>query len=543
MRPAEAYPPHDPAAYLEAQALARLGEIALALRSSADFASLAEVVCSVFRENYEARNCRVFLVDERSGALRPWDSKQGKTGEPYIPPPGGVLATLLLREEALFLTYPSADAPQPEADFWQEGCNAVVALPLASGGELHGVLVAMLATENRFSPADRVLFSFLADTLAVALERKRRRRDLDAIRDQIQLIEQDSEEREALLGQMLSVVAHEMRTPLTAIKAYAEALMDAPEETWENRTPFLEIINEECDRLGRMIANALDYSRLESGQRSLRLVTVDPADLVNDVAMTLGPESEKRGVSFDQELPDEFGTVEGDLDLLKQLCINLATNAIKFSPERDSVKIEVSGDKETWRLSVSDHGIGIPEEQREKIFQRFYRVEVDGARGVPGTGLGLAIARGIAELHGGRIWVAANTGGGSTFSVELPRVQRAPSEACRVADGLWQHPAAQHFLEDAVKIVAEVLQASIVSVMGVHPEAGDLRVQAALGLEEHARRRRVGYRGGVAGRALADGTPVLVNDIEADPRFSRPNHPQYSTRHQRQQQAFARAIQ
>jgi GAF domain-containing protein len=99
-----------------------------------------------------------------------------------------------------------------------------------------------------------------------------------------------------------------------------------------------------------------------------------------------------------------------------------------------------------------------------------------------------------------------------------------------VAEGLWQHPAAKHLLDEAVEIVAEVIQASIISVMGVHPEAGDLRVQAALGLEEHARRRRVSYRGGVAGRALADAAAVLVADIEADPRFRRPNHPQYFTK-------------
>jgi signal transduction histidine kinase len=321
MRPAEALPPHDPSAHHENQTLSRLAEIALALRSSTDFATLVDVVTSVLEDSYEAQTCRVFLIEERSGALRLWDPHRNQPGDPYIPPAGGVLATLLLREEPLFLTYPSADAPQPDPDLWQEGSRAVVALPLTTGGDLHGVLVAMLATARPFSPADRVLFGFLADALAVSLERGRRRRDLDGVRDQVQQIESEAEEREALLGQMLSVVAHEMRTPLTAIKAYAEALIDAPEETWENRTPFLEIINEECDRLGRMIANALDYSRLESGQRSLRLATLAPVDLMGDVVMTLTPEGEKRNVKVEHEVPEDFGFVEGDPDLLKQLCM------------------------------------------------------------------------------------------------------------------------------------------------------------------------------------------------------------------------------
>lgn len=530
MRPAEAYPPQDPVSHDGTGTLTRLAEIALALHSSTDFATLVDVIDSILRDTYRARDCRIFSIDEASGGLRPWDAALARLGDPYIPPSGGLLSTVLQREEALFLTYPSAEGPQPEPDLWHEECNAVVALPLASGGELHGVMVVMMASKSRLLSADRVLFGFLADALAVSLERTRRSQDLERVRDEINHIENESEKREALLGQMLSVVAHEMRTPLTAIKAYAEALIDAPEDAWENRRPFLEIINEECDRLGRMIANALDYSRLESGQRSLRLTTLIPAELVGDVVMTLTPEGEKRGVKIESGVPEDFGCVEGDQDLLKQLCINLASNAIKFSPENDTVILNVSGDDDTWRLDVRDHGGGIAEDQREKIFQRFYRVEKEGARGVPGTGLGLAIARGIAELHGGRIWVAANPGSGSTFSVELPRVQRAPSEACSVAEGLWQHPAAQLFLEKAVDIIADVMQASIISVMGVHAETGDLRVQAALGLEDHARRRRVSYRGGIAGRALADATPVLVRDIEADPRFSRPNHPQYHTK-------------
>src|SRR5262249_17642741 len=184
-------------------------------------------------------------------------------------------------------------------------------------------------------------------------------------------------------------------TPLTWIKAYAETLIDMRADEGESRPPFLEIINEECDRLGRLLTNALDYSRLESGQKSFHLTTLLPEDLVNDVILTMTPEARRRKVEVSARLPENLGTVEGDLDLLKQLALNLVSNAIKFSPEPGVVEIVVSGDDEGWRLEVMDRGPGIPEDQSERIFERFYRVEQDGRRPVPGTGLGLAIARNI----------------------------------------------------------------------------------------------------------------------------------------------------
>src|SRR5262249_44474748 len=452
-------------------------------------------------------------------------------GEPCLPPEGGPLEWILRHEEARFDTGRGNNGPRLETIWWGPRHRAYVGLPLGTRGRgLDGVWVAAFPSPHTFSARDRRLACLCGDALSAGLERQRRECMLGESREQLERLEGRVEDGETLMAQMLSVVAHEMRTPLTCIKAYAETLIETTEDSWESRGPFLEIINEECDRLGRLLTNALDYSRLESGQKSFHLTTLLPEDLVNDVLLTLAPESQRRRVELAARVPEGFGSVEGDLDLLKQLCLNLVGNAIKFSPEGGPVDIVVSGDAERWRLEVADRGPGIPEDQRERVFERFYRVEQEGRRPVPGTGLGLAIARGITELHGGRIAVSGRGGAGSVFSVDLPRIQRAPEEAREVARDLWNRPEVTKLLSEAVPVISEAMGAQIVSAMLVDPECGDLRVAASLGLDERARTRRVGYRGGVAGKALAQAAPVLVNDIETDPRFRRPNHPQYNTK-------------
>ncbi|HKA23400.1 MAG TPA: ATP-binding protein [Candidatus Eisenbacteria bacterium] len=509
--------------------LARLAEALFVLRTSPDLGALVDTVAAAVRSTLHAKESHVFLIEERTGAVRPWDAGRAGPGEAFLPMPNAALESTLRSEEPLFVAAPSADLPALEHSLGGKRAGAFFCMPLRARGTLDGVWVATFGGSKAFTAADRLAAHLLADALALGLERSRSDRFLAERALAAQRLEARAEEGEGLLGQMLSVVAHEMRTPLTCIKAYAETLIDAPADEWESRAPFLEIINEECDRLGRLLMNALDYSRLESGQKSFHLTTLKPEDLVTDALLTMAPEGKRRKVEVSAHVPETFGTVEGDLDLLKQLCLNLVSNAIKFSPEPGQVEVVVSGDEEGWRLEVMDRGPGIPEDQAERIFERFYRVEQEGRR-VPGSGLGLAIARNITELHGGRIVVTPRVGGGSVFTVTLPRVQRAPDEACQLAAELWERRDCLRLLDDAVALASEALEAQIVSLMLVDPQRGDLKMAAALGLDESALKRRVGFRGGVGGQALAQAAPVLVNDIETDPRFRRPNHPQYSTK-------------
>lgn len=522
--------PPRPDASGDSRRLLAAAEVSLALRGGESLATLVDAVEAAARTAFPDGVPQLFLAEDRAGTVCRW--RDGGPGEPGLPPSGSLVEWVLRRQEAVFAPSPRPAPPAPDAEGRDgaAGGGGFFALPLSRGRRPLGVWIVSFPTARVFSRDDRLFARLLGDALSMGLARQHGEQALADAAAHVEQLEARAEEGESLLAQMLSVVAHEMRTPLTCIKAYAETLIDIPEEQWGARTPFLEIINEECDRLGRLLNNALDYSRLESGQRSFHLSTLLPADLLQDVIMTLAPEGKRRGVELRARVPEGFGPVEGDCDLLKQLCINLTGNAIKFSPENGPVDLAVSGDEERWRLTVSDRGPGIPEDQRERIFERFYRVEQDGKKAVPGTGLGLAIARNIAELHGGSVRAEGNPEGGSVFQVDLPRVQRAPQAARDVARELWRRPEVERLLHEGVQVISEVLGAQIISAMLVDPERGDLRIVAALGLDESVFQRRVGYRGGIAGRALAQAAPVLVNDIENDPRFRRPNHPQYNTK-------------
>jgi HD-GYP domain-containing protein (c-di-GMP phosphodiesterase class II) len=181
--------------------------------------------------------------------------------------------------------------------------------------------------------------------------------------------------------------------------------------------------------------------------------------------------------------------------------------------------------------TVEDQGPGIPAEDLPRVFERFFRGRQPGSQQVDGTGLGLAIARGIVELHGGRIWAESQTGAGSRFCFTLPRRQMASPAARRIARQIALRPDLRELFDQTAEMVAAAMDAEIVSLMVVDPDRGDLFIIASRGLEgQNLAERRITVRSGVAGSVAAWGKPVLVNNIETDRRFLRLNHPQYSTK-------------
>jgi K+-sensing histidine kinase KdpD len=178
-----------------------------------------------------------------------------------------------------------------------------------------------------------------------------------------------------------------------------------------------------------------------------------------------------------------------------------------------------------------DEGPGIPAEDAPHVFERFYRARQTGEQHVEGTGLGLAIARGIVELHGGRIWLETPEHRGSRFRFAIPLRQMATPGARRIARLIAPRRDLRDLFDQTVEMVAAAMDAEIVSLMLVDPDRGDLFIAASRGLEgQHLAERRITLRSGVAGSVAAWGRPVLVNNIETDRRFRRLNHPQYSTK-------------
>lgn len=226
-----------------------------------------------------------------------------------------------------------------------------------------------------------------------------------------------------LLGQirrdLVANVSHEIKTPLTAIRGFAETLRDGALAEPETAIRFTDRILQQCDRLQALLADLLTLSRLERSEVPAERLRVQLAELLKEAAETLQPVAEERNVDLTTRL-EARPELDGDPEALSELCLNLIDNAIKYNEEGGRVEALLTCRDGDIVLSVSDTGRGIPESALSRIFERFYRVDRGRSRKEGGTGLGLAIAKHAAELHGGRIEVESTLGRGSTFRVFLP---------------------------------------------------------------------------------------------------------------------------
>ena len=221
---------------------------------------------------------------------------------------------------------------------------------------------------------------------------------------------------------LVANISHELKTPLTSIQGYSQALLDGTASDAAAQERAAVIIHEEAGRMRRLVDELLDLARLESGQVQLARESVDVADLVRDCAVRFSAVAEKAGSALEIDVPSTLPVV-GDGERLSQVLGNLVDNALKYS--RDATgggRVLLSGEsREEWVLcSVTDNGPGIPAEELARIFERFYQVEKSRVRRGGGAGLGLAIAHEIVEGHGGRILAESVEGLGTRFTMELP---------------------------------------------------------------------------------------------------------------------------
>ncbi|MBI5879469.1 MAG: PAS domain S-box protein [Chloroflexi bacterium] len=227
-------------------------------------------------------------------------------------------------------------------------------------------------------------------------------------------------EAEELKSTLLSVISHELKTPVALIKGYAGTLR-REDANWDRETlsQSLEIIEEESDRLNKLIDNLLEASRIQAGGLKLRFGYVRLDRLARKVAGEFRTQSAKHTIV--EDFPEELPPVLGDEERLRQVVGNLLSNAIKYSPSGGTITVGGRADAGEVRLFVSDQGIGIAPGEQAKIFEHFYRVDNASTRKTQGAGLGLFLVKAVVEAHGGHIWVDSTLGKGSTFNVTLPR--------------------------------------------------------------------------------------------------------------------------
>ena len=213
-------------------------------------------------------------------------------------------------------------------------------------------------------------------------------------------------------------VSHELRTPITVVKSYAETLMDYREHD-ETEAHFLNVINEETDRMTRLIRDLLALSKLDNS-KEIKKLPFDLPSLVNSVCERLKIEASEHEQSIEKSIDESVGNILGDRDRLEQVLVNIVGNAVKYTKDGGRISVSLFRDEENAFITVKDNGIGIPKEDQERIFERFYRVDKARSRAMGGTGLGLAIAKEIVDAHKGIISLESEEGVGTTVTITLP---------------------------------------------------------------------------------------------------------------------------
>ena len=217
----------------------------------------------------------------------------------------------------------------------------------------------------------------------------------------------------------LSMVSHDLRNPLATIRGFGQLLRDQPDSLGDDqRRQAYDVIVRQADRMASFVDNVLDVSRLESGRFTYAFVPYEPARLLAE-----GAEEARGGWPQHQivvDAPDDLPPANGDADRLKQVLLNLVSNACRYSVEGSTVTVRARSDGTNVRIDVADEGTGIPPDSLPLLFDRYARLRTPDTQKVRGTGLGLYISRRIVEAHGGRITVESEPGRGSTFTVEVP---------------------------------------------------------------------------------------------------------------------------
>ncbi len=293
------------------------------------------------------------------------------------------------------------------------GMTTIAIVPIA--GPAHGRLALLAGPFTAAFGADELnrVQQFMTAVTA-GLDRKRLVSELQAANLRLQ-------EASAHKSVFLANMSHELRTPLNAIIGFSELMLDARESQFDGDTQkrFLSQVHTSGKHLLGLINDILDLSKVEAGQMELRLQSVEIGPVVTSVLDTIEPLAVQKGIRIEAEVKGS-GEVQADAGKLRQMLLNLVSNAIKFTPDRGTISVSWKRSDEAVEISIADSGIGISKEDQGKIFREFHQLDTGPGRREQGTGLGLALTRRFAVLHGGDVTVSSEPGKGSVFTLHLP---------------------------------------------------------------------------------------------------------------------------
>jgi signal transduction histidine kinase len=396
--------------------LEAVNRVARALGSSLEQDEALERFLGEVRSVFEFDRLAIVLLEGDEAVVM---GNSGRGGDSLFPrgigrPVAGSVIEDVLRGGQTIVRGDMADNPRypEERELSALGLQSRVVAPLTLGGQLLGILSVSREEADGFGEDEVELITLLARQLAAAVQNIR---TYTAERNAAEELRRLS----ALRADFVSLVSHELRAPMASVIGCAATLRARWRElSADQRESFLALIEQETGRLSTLVGDVLDTSRIEAGTFTYAFGDVDVGDLVREAAsmVSLGTDEVTVTASVVEPLP----AVRGDRDRLRQLLLNLLSNAAKYTVSGDEIEVRAAAaDTGAVVVSVEDHGPGIPPEQQRLVFEKFGRVN-SGGRSKPGAGLGLFIARSIAEAHGGTLDVRSDPGSGATFTIRLP---------------------------------------------------------------------------------------------------------------------------
>ncbi|MFA7287814.1 MAG: PAS domain S-box protein [Melioribacteraceae bacterium] len=286
------------------------------------------------------------------------------------------------------------------------------AKPMFANGEITGMfsIGRNITTRKRDEQKIKELNSKLVEAnRIISIERERAKNKITLL-----------EELNQLKSEFISNISHELRTPLASIVGFAETINSDPDLPKEMMSEFTSIILSEGKRLAKLINDVLDFSKLESGEEELKIINVDVNDLLNEIIDSLKSSIDGKKLSITISLPNEDLIIKADKERMTKVIYNLLSNAIKFTNSGGRISILAQDFGKEIEIAISDTGIGIPEIEIPKLFQKFSKVNRPGTQ-ITGAGFGLTAVKQIVELHKGLIKVRSEVNKGSTFIVRLPK--------------------------------------------------------------------------------------------------------------------------
>jgi GAF domain-containing protein len=402
--------------------LRALGEVGRAVSSTLDLETVLTTIVTravelsgldggvVFEYGQEAEEFVHRAATETGGTLaEARRATRVRKGEGVV----GRTAITLEPAQVPDITVPGAYESRLRENLITSGVRAILAVPMLRENRLIGCLVVSRNRPGEF-PAETIeLLRTFATQSALAIQNARLFREIADKSHQLELASQHKSE-------FLANMSHELRTPLNAIIGFSEVLAEGMfGEVNEKQTEYLRDILESGQHLLSLINDILDLSKIEAGRMELELTDFDLPQAINNSLTLVRERAGRRGIALHQAVDQRLGKIRGDERKIKQVLLNLLSNALKFTPEGGRVDVSASVVDGMAEVSVTDTGVGIAPEDQEAVFEEFKQVGT-AVKKVEGTGLGLALSRKFIELHGGRIWVKSQVGVGSTFTFTMP---------------------------------------------------------------------------------------------------------------------------